>query len=225
MSEVAAIVVSAGLGRRLGKNKTFVELSGKPLISWSVAALHASKSIDRIVLVLNKEFVMAGRKLAAQNNWSKVTAVCEGGNLRQDSVRKGLNEIDGCDWVLIHDGARPFLTEKLIEDGIRTALVTGAAAAAVEVKDTIKVVDDFDMVTRTLARDRLRAVQTPQVFREDLLKKAYELARGEFTDDAAIVENAGYEVKLYRGDYNNIKITVPEDLAVAEIITQGRMHL
>ena len=225
MSEVAAIVVSAGLGRRLGKNKTFVELSGKPLISWSVAALHASKSIGRIVLVLHKEFVTAGRKLAAQNGWSKVTAVCEGGNLRQDSVRNGLDEIDGCDWVLIHDGARPFLTGKLIEDGIRTALVTGAAAAAVEVKDTIKVVDDFDMVTRTLTRDRLRAAQTPQVFRVDLLKKAYELAKGEFTDDAAIMENAGHEVKLYQGDYNNIKITVPEDLAVAEVIARGRMHL
>ena len=103
--------------------------------------------------------------------------------------------------------------------------MTGAAAAAVEVKDTIKVVDDFDMVTRTLTRDRLRAAQTPQVFRVDLLKKAYELAKGEFTDDAAIMENAGHEVKLYQGDYNNIKITVPEDLAVAEVIARGRMHL
>lgn len=221
MSKVAAIVVSAGLGQRMGKDKTFLTLGGRPVISWSVEVLQKNQSIDSIVLVLHKDTLDIGRKLVAGSGWSKVNAICEGGELRQDSVRNGLNAINVSDWVLVHDGARPFLTGRLIEDGVQAALETGAAAAAVEVKDTVKQVDDSGIVTRTLQRKRLRAIQTPQVFRFDLLKKAYELVRGEFTDDAGVVERAGYRVKLYPGEYENIKITTPEDLMLAEIIAKG----
>jgi 2-C-methyl-D-erythritol 4-phosphate cytidylyltransferase len=222
MPKVAAIVVSAGLSQRMGQDKTFLLLAGKPVVSWSVSALQQSNLIDEIILVLHKSTLDAGRKLVSQSSWPKLNAICEGGVLRQDSVRNGLCAVSNCELVLIHDGARPFLTGKLIEDGIEAVGQTGAAAAAVEVKDTIKQVDDSGIVSQTLHRNRLRSVQTPQVFRLSVLKKAYELAGGEFTDDAGMVERAGYKVKLYPGDYRNIKITTPEDLALAEIIAKGR---
>lgn len=222
MSRIVAILVAAGVGQRMGKDKTFMVLGGKPVISWSLDALQESKCIDSIVLVLHKDTMDIGRKLVSRSGWSKVNAVCEGGELRQDSVRNGLNAAGASEWVMVHDGARPFLTGKLIEDGVQAAVETGAASAAVEVKDTIKQVDDGGIVTRSLQRSRLRAIQTPQVFRFDVLKKAYELVSGEFTDDAGIVERAGYRVKLYPGDYENMKITTPDDLVLAEIIARGR---
>jgi 2-C-methyl-D-erythritol 4-phosphate cytidylyltransferase len=224
MPEVAAILVAAGLGQRMGQDKTFMDLGGKPIISWSLNALQESMCIDSIVLVLHKDVIDMGRKLVSRSGWSKVNAVCEGGERRQDSVRNGLNAANVSEWVVVHDGARPFLTCKLIEDGVRAAVETGAACAAVEVKDTIKQVDDNGIVIHTLQRSRLRAIQTPQVFRFDVLKKAYELIRGEFTDDAGIVERAGYRVKLYPGDYENMKITTPDDLVRAEIIARRRLE-
>jgi len=137
-------------------------------------------------------------------------------------VRSGLEAVGAGEWVLIHDAARPFLTDRLIEEGLQAAAETGAASTAIEVKDTIKQVDESGIVVRTLQRSKLRATQTPQVFRADLLKKAYELSSGEFTDDAGVVERAGYRVKLYPGDYENIKITTPDDMVLAEIIAKGR---
>jgi 2-C-methyl-D-erythritol 4-phosphate cytidylyltransferase len=222
MPKFAAVVVSAGIGQRMGADKAFLELGGKPLIAWSVDILQASDSINEIVLVLHKNKLDAGRDLMKKHKWSKITGICAGGELRQDSVRNGILSIGKSDWVLVHDGARPFLTEKLIADGIKAAAETGAAVCCTDVKDTIKLVDDNEIVTQTLNRNRLRAVQTPQVFRLDLLKKAYELISSEVTDDAGIVEKAGYRVKLYAGDYENIKITTPEDLLLAEIIAKGR---
>jgi 2-C-methyl-D-erythritol 4-phosphate cytidylyltransferase len=222
MPKFAAVVVSAGIGQRMGADKAFLELGGKPLIAWSVDILQASDSINEIVLVLHKNKLDAGRDLMKKHKWSKITGICAGGELRQDSVRNGILSIGKSDWVLVHDGARPFLTEKLIADGIKAAAETGAAVCCTDVKDTMKLVDDNEIVTQTLNRNRLRAVQTPQVFRLDLLKKAYELISSEVTDDAGIVEKAGYRVKLYAGDYENIKITTPEDLLLAEIIAKGR---
>jgi 2-C-methyl-D-erythritol 4-phosphate cytidylyltransferase len=222
MPKFAAVVVSAGIGQRMGADKAFLELGGKPLIAWSVDTLQASDSINEIVLVLHKNKLDVGRDLMKKHRWSKITGICAGGELRQDSVRNGILSISKSDWVLVHDGARPFLTEKLIADGIKAAAETGAAVCCTDVKDTIKLVDDNEIVTQTLSRNRLRAVQTPQVFRLDLLKKAYELISSEVTDDAGIVEKAGYRVKLYPGDYENIKVTTPEDLLLAEIIAKGR---
>jgi 2-C-methyl-D-erythritol 4-phosphate cytidylyltransferase len=222
MSKFAAVVVSAGIGQRMGADKTFLDLGGKPLIAWPVDTLQACDSINEIVLVLHKNNLDAGRDLVRKRKWSKITGICAGGELRQDSVRNGIISIGRSDWVLVHDGARPFLTEKLINDGIKAAEETGAAVACTDVKDTIKLVDDNEIVTQTLNRNRLRAVQTPQVFRLDLLKKAYELISSEVTDDSSIVEKAGYRVKLYPGDYANIKVTTPEDMLLAEIIAKGR---
>ena len=217
MDRVAAIVVGAGSGERMGTDKIFALLAGKPVIVWSLDVLQGCRAINEIILVLHKDKMATGKKMVAERGLTKVSAICEGGRLRQDSVKRGLEEVQGCRWVLVHDGARPFLTNKLIEDGIEAVKQTGAAVAAVPVKDTVKEVDGEDLVTRTLERGLLRVVQTPQVFSADILKGAYLAISGEFTDDAAVVERAGYQVKLYPGDYRNIKITTPQDLLLAEM--------
>ena len=219
---VVAIVVGAGSGSRIGADKAFLELAGKPVIAWPVEVLQRNIHVREIILVLHKSRLQEGRALAHKNEWSKVTRVCAGGNLRQDSVKNGLAGVGDCELVLIHDAARPFLTDRLIDDGIKAARSTGAAAAAVSVKDTVKQVDENQIVAATLPRSRLMAVQTPQVFRYKILKDAYGSLDDEVTDDAAAVERIGFKVKLYTGDYQNIKITTREDLALAEIIAKRR---
>jgi len=219
---VVAIVVGAGSGSRMGAEKTFLNLVGRPVIAWPVEVLQHNKNISEIVLVLHNNNADEGKSLAAERGWSKVKRVCAGGKLRQDSVKKGLESIGDCELVLVHDAARPFLTDKLIDEGIVAARSAGSAAAAVPVKDTIKQVDDDRMVVATLPRSRLMAVQTPQVFRLNILKDAYASLDGEVTDDAAAVERIGLKVKLYPGDYDNIKITTPEDLVLAAIIAERR---
>ena len=158
--------------------------------------------------------------MALERGWTKVAQVCAGGRRRQDSVAAGLAEITDCDWVLIHDGARPFVTPELIKRGLESAKETGAAAAAVPVTDTIKLAGDDRIVRETPPRRYLWTAQTPQVFRFALITEAYRKAKGDVTDDASLVERAGYKVKLYMGSYGNIKITTPDDLTLAEVIVQ-----
>ena len=222
MDRVAAVVVGAGSSERMGTDKIFAGLVGKPVIAWSLDVLQGCESINEIILVLHKDKMVIGKKLVADRGLTKVSAICAGGRLRQDSVKKGLEKVHECHWVLIHDGARPFLTGKLIADGIEAARNTGSAVAALPVTDTVKEVDGDVLVTRTLERGLLRVVQTPQVFRADVLKEAYMALNGEYSDDAAVVERAGYKVKLYPGDYRNIKITTPEDLLLAEMTAGSR---
>jgi 2-C-methyl-D-erythritol 4-phosphate cytidylyltransferase len=202
-----------------GINKLFAPLGGKPLLAWSVDTCQGCDLVQQIVLVLNDRDLARRRELKDEKAWSKV-ALCPGGALRQGSVSEGLRCIRNCDWVMIHDGARPFLTTNLIEDGLKTARETGAAVAAVPVKDTIKLADSENLVKETLDRDRLWAAQTPQIFNFDMITRAYENLAVEVTDDSAAVERLGYEVKLYMGDYRNIKVTTPEDLALARIIAR-----
>ena len=222
MDRVAAIVVGAGSSERMGTDKIFAGLAGKPVITWSLAVLQDCPSINEIVLVLHKDNIEKGKKMVAEKGFTKVSNVCEGGRLRQDSVNNGLQQVQGCGWVLVHDGARPFLNSKLIGDGIEAARQTGAAVAAVPVKDTVKEIGRDGLVARTLERGLLMIVQTPQVFRADILRAAYLEIDGEFTDDSAVVERAGYKVKLYPGDYRNIKITTPDDLILAEMTARSR---
>jgi 2-C-methyl-D-erythritol 4-phosphate cytidylyltransferase len=133
-------------------------------------------------------------------------------------VKEGLKQITDCDLIMVHDGARPFLTTDLIEDGLKVIEKTGAAVAAVPVKDTIKLAADGRLIGETLQRERLWAAQTPQIFGFDVITRAYENIAAEVTDDAAAVERLGYKVQLYMGDYKNIKVTTTEDLALARII-------
>ena len=201
----------------VGTNKLFASLNGKPLLAWSVDTCERCRLVRQIVLVLNDQDLARGQKLRKERNWSKVT-LYPGGARRQDSVKKGLSQIKGCDWVMIHDGARPFMSPNLIEDGLRIVGDTGAAVAAVPVKDTIKLANSENLIKETLKRDRLWAVQTPQIFSFDIISKAYKNLATEVTDDATAVERLGYKVRLYMGDYENIKVTTPEDLALAHTI-------
>jgi 2-C-methyl-D-erythritol 4-phosphate cytidylyltransferase len=218
--KLGIVILAAGTSQRMaGINKLFAPLSGKPLLAWSVDTCQRYSLVQQIVLVLNNKDWARGQKLKKEKGWSKVT-LCLGGTRRQDSVKEGLRHIRDCDWVMIHDGARPFLNPDLIEDGLKIVKDTGAAVAAVPVKDTIKLVADERLIGETLQRNRLWAAQTPQIFSFDMITKAYENLNMEVTDDATAVERLGYKVKLYMGDYKNIKVTTAEDLALARIIAR-----
>ena len=154
--------------------------------------------------------------------WDKPIDVCAGGERRQDSVRLGLERLPECEWVIVHDGARPLLDGDMITAGMEAARPTGAAVAAVPVTDTIKMVDADGVVTRTIERDRLWAVQTPQVFRRQLLIDAHRSVTHDVTDDASMTELIGAGVKIFMGSYDNLKVTTPDDLVVARSILSGR---
>ncbi len=221
--KVCAIIAAAGESRRMGGiDKVFAPLAGKPLLFWVIDVFHRCDAVAQIVVVVNEPGLEHCRQLVAGENWSKVTDICAGGKRRQDSVLAGLNKLSRCDWVIVHDGARPLVTEDLIHRGLAEARETGAAVAAVPVTDTIKLAESSGIVRQTLPRQNLWAVQTPQVFRFDIIDEAYRRVAGEATDDASLVEQLGHQVKLYPGSYDNIKVTTPGDLALAEVLWQER---
>jgi len=217
--KVSAIIVAAGESRRMnGIDKVLAPLAGRPVLSYVLSAFDSCGLIDHIVLVVNEKSLKACRQLIAEEKLSTPIEVCVGGKRRQDSVAAGLKQIKDCEWVVIHDGARPLVTKNLIEEGLKAAQETGAAVAAVPVTDTIKIAGDDRIVHQTPPRQNLWAVQTPQVFRFDIITRAYRQAKGEVTDDASLVEQAGFKVKLYMGSYDNIKITTTNDLLIAEVL-------
>lgn len=203
-----------------GVDKVLATLGGKPVLAWSVGVFQKCPLVDHIVLVVSRRNMKRVRQMVSEQMWTKVARVCAGGKRRQDSVAAGLAEIARCDWVIIHDGARPLVTADLIECGLEAARETGAAVAAVPVTDTIKLAGDNLIVRETPPRRYLWAAQTPQVFRFDIISQAYRRVKADATDDASLVEQAGYKVKLYMGAYDNIKITTPDDLAWAEVLVQ-----
>ena len=220
-NRVGAIVVAAGVSRRMaGVDKIFTQLGGRPLISYCLEALNRAPEVDQIVLVLSSCRVAQGRRLVGDGAWSKVREVCEGGQRRRDSVGKGLERLSGHGWIVVHDGARPFVTPDMVSRGLVEAAETGAAVAGVPVSDTIKSVDGNRLVTETLRRDGLWAVQTPQVFRRRLLAEAHRSLAGDFTDDASMVERMGVGVRVFQGMVRNIKVTTPDDLRIAEALLE-----
>lgn len=226
MEKVGAIVVAAGKSERMGGvEKIFAEIDGKPLLAHTVEVFQRCPSIDEIVIVLSQSKLNIGLSLAKEYHWSKVSTVCPGGARRQDSVNEGLQRLVRCKWVVIHDGARPCLTQKLITDGLREARDSGAAIPAVPVIDTIKIVSSDSYVKDTPPRDKLWAVQTPQVFRFDIISEAHRKAKDNVTDDASLVERAGHKVKAFNGLNTNIKVTTPEDLIIAEAIIKSRKQM
>ncbi len=223
--KVGAVIVAAGSSQRMGGiDKIFALLGGKPVLARVIDAFQRCSSIHQIVVVLSQQNLEPGRQLVAENEWSKVTDVCAGGSCRQDCVVAGLSRLKHCVWVVIHDGARPLVTADLIERGLEAAIETGAAVAAIPVTDTIKVAGDDWFIQGTPPRHNLWAVQTPQVFRFDIIAEAYHQAKSEVTDDATLVEQLDYRVKLYMGSYGNIKVTTPDDLALAEFLWQKHSH-
>ena len=215
---VGAVIVAAGTSSRMGGiDKVFAQLGGEPLLAKIVTVFQNCPPVDRIVIVLARKSLAQGRKLVKDYGWSKVVAVCAGGLRRQDSVREGLRRLADCDWVVIHDGARPFVDADLIQRGLIAARQSGAAIAAVPVKDTVKIVSRRRFVQQTPARQSLWAAQTPQVFRYNLIAEAYRQVDCEVTDDAALLEQLGHKVEVYMGSYQNIKVTTPDDLAIAKV--------
>lgn len=216
MSGVGAVIVGAGGSTRMGGvDKIFASLNGRPLVCYALAAAERCAAVDRVALVVAENRVAAARALVAAEGFAKVAAVCAGGARRQDSVLAGLTALTDVDFVLIHDAARPLLTPALIAAGLAAAWPTGAAIAAVPVVDTLKEVDTEGAVLRTVPRERLWAVQTPQVFAADLLREAHRRGPADVTDDAMLVEAIGGVVRIFPGSPRNLKVTTPDDLLLA----------
>ena len=224
-----AIIPSAGRGRRLGyRKKPYLEIQGKPVLAHTLSVFQTSPLIDGIIVVVMPEDVERCRKEVVEKyGLKKVLAVVEGGAERQDSVRLGLEKAEEYEpeFVVIHDGARPFVTQDIIERTLHP-LTEGKVAVLCGVvpKDTVKEVED-NRVKRTIPRETLRLIQTPQAFRFETLKDAHLKAVSSglcATDDGALVELSGEEVCVVEGAYDNIKITTEEDLLMAELILQRR---
>jgi len=215
-NKVCAIVLAAGSGSRMQSDikKQFIDVDGKPLIYYSISAVASSETVKEIILVTSEDDIIRMQDIIKIFELNKVTKIIVGGKTRQESVYNGLCEISSeYDYVLVHDGARPFVDKNDIENVINDAFEYGAAALGVMVKDTIKRIDSNNFSCETLDRKMLTAIQTPQVIKKDLLLKGYECADNkEFTDDTSIVENIGVKVKITLGSYSNIKITTPDDL-------------
>lgn len=216
--KVTMIVAAAGVGKRMGLGypKQFFEYKGKPLFIMPLEAAQNSNIVDEIIVVTNKENVSLVENYCNQYGLSKVVKVTEGGKERQNSIYNALKYDNNSDIILVQDGVRPFLKEKYIEECCRVVAEERlGAVVGVQVKDTIKVINENFEVVSTPKRADLIAVHTPQAFEGKLLKEAYEIAERENflgTDDSSLVERIGGKVKIVLGDYDNIKITTQEDL-------------
>lgn len=229
MSKVTALIPAAGMGKRMGKAvaKQFLLLGDKPLLAHTLLAFQRAPEIDEIIPILSEEDMESCLgDIIERYHITKVKTLVVGGKERQDSVFHGLQKI-GKDAavVLVHDGVRPFVTSEMIREAVDLAKKGECVAVGVPIKDTIKEVDDKKIVLRTLERGRLWAIQTPQAFPVKILKRAYEESQKHKihgTDDATLVERAGGTVRVIMGSYENIKITTPEDLILAEEILRRR---
>jgi 2-C-methyl-D-erythritol 4-phosphate cytidylyltransferase len=227
MHETASVViVAAGASRRMGRDKLWLPLAGRITLAHTIDAFQSSSLIDHIILVTSAERQDDARALCQTEQWHKVAAVVVGGARRQDSVCAGLDTLASlsppCRWVMIHDGARPFVTPALLEAGLEAVQEHQAAVAAVQVKDTIKQVQE-GVIHATLERSQLWAIQTPQIFSFSLIHQAHHspIAQADVTDDATLIELLGHPVAVFPGAYTNIKITTQEDLIFAEALLQG----
>lgn len=221
------VIVAAGTGSRMKKdiNKQFIKLKNKEIVAHTIEKFYNSENIDDIVVVIREDEEGYFNKNIKEKYGFTNIKVAHGGNERQDSVFNGIKMLKKeCDVVLIHDGARPFVTDDIIKRSINKANEHNAIVVGVKVKDTIKVVSDNGNIVDTPNRSYLWAVQTPQVFKYDIITKAYEDAYNNNyygTDDAMLVERIGYNVKMIEGSYNNIKITTQEDLEFGEQILKN----
>ncbi len=218
---LSAIVLAAGKGKRFTSKipKLFLSLGGKPVISFSLSVLNRHPKVSEIIVVASAESKKKLEEVIRKYRINKVQKIVLGGKERQDSVLSGLRSISrDADYVLIHDGARPFIDSDMVSRLCLAAKKTGASIAAVKVKNTIKEARN-QVVVSTLRRDNLWEVQTPQVFRKEIILKAYgSMGHLEVTDDAMLVERIGIAVRVSQGSYSNIKITTPEDLITAGTI-------
>lgn len=228
MVKAAAIVPAAGSGSRMGTKtkKQFLALAGIPLLGYALKTLETCPVVRSIVIVAGPgEEDYCRSAVVEKLGLNKVAAIVPGGKERQDSVYSGLLALSPeFDIIVVHDGVRPLFSLNILESVIAAAQTHGAAACAVPAKDTVKLADENNFVTRTLPRDRTWLVQTPQAFRYELIMEAHRRARADnllATDDTALVESLGGQVKIVMGSYENIKITTPEDLELAAAIIRA----
>ncbi len=216
--KTAAIIVAGGVGSRMNSDipKQFVEVLGKPIIAYTINSLSRCKDIDEIIIVTLPDYLVFCKDIVDAFGFKKVTKIVCGGATRQESVYSGLKEVgDDIDIVAIHDGARPMIDADTITKCINAAYEHGAAAAGVKMKDTVKVVDEAGFIEYTADREKLWQVQTPQVFKKDIICSLHaNAADNSATDDCILAEKAGYKVKMVEGKYENIKITTPQDIYI-----------
>lgn len=217
----SAIILAGGRGKRMGYSisKQFIELKGKPILYYTLKKFIDNENIDKIILVLPQDEIEYCRREIIDKYSLKVDKIINGGKERQHSVYNGLIAIEKSDIVLIHDGARPFISDRIINEGIELAKRYGAAAPGVVPKDTIKIKDSNGFSIDTPNRESLVAIQTPQIFKLDTILECHKkvnMSGDIVTDDTMVVEKYGYKVYLYDGEYTNIKVTTPEDLILAE---------
>ncbi|KHD34713.1 2-C-methyl-D-erythritol 4-phosphate cytidylyltransferase [Clostridium acetobutylicum] len=219
-----AIIMAAGRGSRMkvNKNKQFILIQGKPILAYTIDKFQRSPLIDEIIIVAaESEINFCMQEIVYKYKFNKVKNIVSGGSERQQSVMNGLKAVKSANIVLIHDGARPFVDNKIIENGIKYAEKYGGAACGVQPKDTIKIKSEDGFSEKTIDRSKLFCVQTPQCFKYDLILKAHINAEKEgilATDDTMIFEMSGNKVYLYDGSYENLKITTPDDLYAAETL-------
>ncbi len=229
--KIVAIVLAAGRGKRMGSQvpKQYLDLQGKPVL-WYSLEIFQNSVVDEILLVTAEEEIPYCKKeIVEKYGFTKVKQIVAGGAERYLSVYEGLKKCEGAAYCLIHDGARPFVTNKMIEDSIKAVKEHGAVVCGMPVKDTIKKRDNDFFAAETIDRNVLWQIQTPQSFSVSLLQEAYEklFTLGEevcsrVTDDAMVVElTLNKRVKLIEGNYQNIKVTTPEDLAIGKVFAEN----
>jgi len=221
--KIVALIAAAGKGKRMNAriSKPFIPVSGKPILAYTIEKFERCRLIDKIYLIVSREEKeLCSRNIILKYNFSKVQELIDGGETRQDSIYNGLKALDkDTDIVVIHDGARPLIEETIIQDSIETAQKYGAAITAIPIKDTVKKCGKDFFINKTLNREEIWRAQTPQTFKYDLILPAYHKAYKDkclTTDDAAIIERYGHKIKLIIGSEENIKITTPFDIIVAE---------
>ena len=226
---ITAIIPAAGMGSRMGirENKLYLKLEGKPVLYHTLYNFVSNSFIDKIILVLQEnEMDRCQREiLSLFDKGSKKVEMVKGGQSRKESVFNGIkNSPMKTDYIIIHDGARPLITQKIINNVIGALEQEEAVTTGVNVKDTIKVKDQNNYVVKTINRDNLTSIQTPQAFSYDLIKKAHQsnIYDKNITDDAYLIELMNKSVKIIEGSYENIKITTPIDITIAEKILKSR---
>ena len=225
---LSAIIVAAGGSRRMGFDKLFQIIAGKPVMAHAIDAFERADSVSEIIVVTREDRCDEIKGISRDRNFKKVRSIAIGGERRQDSVRAGLENLsDGVRYVAVHDAARPLVTPEQIERLFEQCRRHGAAALAEPINDTLKRADVDLMVTDSVDRHQLYAMQTPQMFERALLEEAYRAIhtnKGSVTDEVSAVERLGRKVFLVPNDDLNFKITYPRDLPLAEFVLKQRIH-
>ncbi len=217
-----ALIVAGGKGTRIKSNlpKQFIELNGKPVLLYTLEAFYNYSDEISVVLVLPEEDFKIWGVICKKFNFTKPVILQKGGETRFQSVKNGLDKIEGDGLVAIHDGVRPLVSADLIGASFRLAAVQGSAIASVRLKESIRMTDQD--TTTAVDRSKFRLIQTPQTFDVQLIKKAYQMKEDmSLTDDASVAEKAGHKISLFEGRYENIKITTAEDLIVVEALLKS----